>query len=91
MQKAFTKDFIKDYYDRAEFVNSNPTFLRTFELAIDNLRCGRVQQYNFYARGNFKQIPLELGNSLKPLQDPNYKRHLIDYKNLVLKLQEINL
>lgn len=48
--KKFTPNLIAIRSKRAEFINSDRTFLLNFEEAINSLRCGYVSGYNIIAK-----------------------------------------
>jgi len=79
----FTPKNIDYTGDRARAIKSSYDFLTNFERAIDELRKGNIEQYNFLAiRGKFQQIHNSTNIKLPRLND-NYNRwQLNKYKQL---------
>jgi len=48
--KVFTPSVIASGLDRAAYINAGYVFLTTFEGMVDQLRCGRLDSYNGFAR-----------------------------------------
>lgn len=79
----FTPDNIAETYTRATAINSSITFLNVFERAIDELRKGNIQQYNFLAiRGKFDEIKNVTQIYLPRLEDNFSKKQLKVYEEL---------
>ena len=79
--KTFDSNSIREIEKRAEFQDTDPEFLKHFEIAIDYLRSSRILDYNAFASAKgFAQI--EKTVSLPPLYSDYTQEQLDKYIEL---------
>ena len=81
--KKFTPDNIRGTHNRAEYLKINPKILSSFEIAIDQLRCGNIYTANMYLVGlKIKPIIYNPFKEYPKLTTENYLENLHHYEEL---------